>query len=91
MALAVPLSRFTSRVGGGSAFFVRQQVSFMAIRIMAFIFGAVFGAVGAIVAFWLQHSEIWWSIVGLAALVMGVLAALFGRKFLDTAISIWPS
>ena len=25
MALAVPLSRFTSRVGGGSAFFVRQQ------------------------------------------------------------------
>ena len=27
MALAVPLSRFTSRVGGGSAFFVRQQAS----------------------------------------------------------------
>ena len=27
MALAVPLSRFTPRVGGGSAFFVRQQVS----------------------------------------------------------------
>ena len=27
MALAVPLSRFTSPVGGGSAFFVRQQVS----------------------------------------------------------------
>ena len=25
MALAVPLSRFTSRVGGGSAFFVRQH------------------------------------------------------------------
>ena len=25
MALAVPLSRFTSRVGGGSAFYVRQQ------------------------------------------------------------------
>ena len=25
MALAVPLSRFTSRVGGGSAFFVRPQ------------------------------------------------------------------
>ena len=27
MALAVPLSRFTSRVGGGSAFFVRHQAS----------------------------------------------------------------
>ena len=25
MALAVPLSRFTSRVGGGSAFYVRPQ------------------------------------------------------------------
>jgi hypothetical protein len=25
LALAVPLSRFTSRVGGGSAFFVRRQ------------------------------------------------------------------
>ena len=25
MALSVPLSRFTSRVGGGSAFFVRRQ------------------------------------------------------------------
>ena len=30
MALAVPLSRFTPRVGGGSAFFVRpQQLHFM--------------------------------------------------------------
>ena len=29
MALAVPLSRFTSRVGGGSAFFVRQQAHAM--------------------------------------------------------------
>jgi hypothetical protein len=27
LALAVPLSRFTSRVGGGSAFFVRRQAS----------------------------------------------------------------
>jgi hypothetical protein len=28
LALAVPLSRFTSRVGGGSAFYVRQHESF---------------------------------------------------------------
>jgi uncharacterized protein YndB with AHSA1/START domain len=27
LALAVPLSRFTPRVGGGSAFFVRRQIS----------------------------------------------------------------
>jgi hypothetical protein len=27
LALSVPLSRFTPRVGGGSAFYVRQQVS----------------------------------------------------------------
>jgi len=27
LALAVPLSRFTSRVGGGSAFYVRHQAS----------------------------------------------------------------
>ena len=32
MALSVPLSRFTSRVGGGSAFFVRQHYTFMNIR-----------------------------------------------------------
>ena len=29
MALAVPLSRFTSRVGGGSAFFVRRHAHSM--------------------------------------------------------------
>ena len=33
MALAVPLSRFTSRVGGGSAFFVRHQDSFEIMRV----------------------------------------------------------
>ena len=31
MALSVPLSRFTSRVGGGSAFFVRHRLHFMRI------------------------------------------------------------
>ena len=30
MALAVPLSRFTPRVGGGSAFFVRHHLSYLA-------------------------------------------------------------
>ena len=63
----------------------------MMIRIIAFICGAAFGAGGALIAFWLQHSDIWWSIVGLAALVMGILAALFGRKFWETATGLWPS
>jgi hypothetical protein len=31
LALSVPLSRFTSRVGGGSAFFVRRLAHFMRI------------------------------------------------------------
>lgn len=61
------------------------------IRIISFFCGSIFGAVGAIIAFYFQNSDIWWSIVGLAALVMGLLAALFGRKFWETAVGIWPS
>lgn len=60
----------------------------MTVRIISFFCGALFGAGGAIVAFYLQHSDIWWSIVGLAALVMGVLAAIFGRKFWETAVGL---
>jgi len=32
LALAVPLSRFTPQVGGGSAFFVRQHYTFMKMQ-----------------------------------------------------------
>jgi len=32
MARSVPLSRFTSRVGGGSAFFVRRLLAFMSLK-----------------------------------------------------------
>ena len=32
MALSVPLSRFTSQVGGGSAFYVRPHYTFMKIK-----------------------------------------------------------
>ena len=35
MALAVPLSRFTSRVGGGSAFFVRLREFMTSLWIMS--------------------------------------------------------
>ena len=37
MALAVPLSRFTPRVGGGSAFFVRRLMKLLSIIICAFL------------------------------------------------------
>jgi hypothetical protein len=36
LALAVPLSRFTPRVGGGSAFFVRQQDAMKLTRLFLF-------------------------------------------------------
>ncbi len=63
----------------------------MTVRIIAFICGAIFGGGGALVALWLERSDVWWSIVGLAAVVMGLLAALFGRRFWDAAIGLWPS
>ena len=63
----------------------------MAIRIISFVGGALFGAGGAVVAFhFIEHSPVSWGIVGLAAGVMGMLAALFGRKFWETAIGLWP-
>ena len=37
MALAVPLSRFTSRVGGGSAFFVRRHHIMKTVRPILFV------------------------------------------------------
>jgi len=42
LSLAVPLSRFTSRVGGGSAFFVRNRTHAMKTFRIIFILGAVF-------------------------------------------------
>ena len=41
MALAVPLSRFTSRVGGGSAFYVRQHYTLMNDRILLALLGLI--------------------------------------------------
>ena len=47
MALAVPLSRFTSRVGGGSAFFVRPFLHAMKklFTILGVIFAVVIGII----------------------------------------------
>jgi hypothetical protein len=61
------------------------------IRLISFAGGALFGAIGAVVDFhYFEKSDIDWGIVGLAALVLGILAALFGKKFWDTAVGIWP-
>ena len=54
MALAVPLSRFTSRVGGGSAFFVRPHHTTMrrTLKFLLAAFGVfVLFAVGAVIYF----------------------------------------
>jgi hypothetical protein len=63
----------------------------MTIRLVSFAGGALFGAVGAVVGFhFIEHAPVDWGIVALASGVMGLLAALFGRKFWETAIGMWP-
>jgi hypothetical protein len=53
MALSVPLSRFTQRVGGGSAFFVRPQASILALASwLAKDFG---GSICADCQFWISE------------------------------------
>jgi hypothetical protein len=51
LALAVPLSRFTSRVGGGSAFFVRQhgaRITFELVGLAEVFGGSVLLPVGSV-------------------------------------------
>jgi hypothetical protein len=54
--------------------------------------GLLRGAVwsGAVAGFYFQRSDIWWSIAGLAVLVMGISAALFGWRVWETAVGLWP-
>jgi len=60
------------------------------LRLIMFSAGALFGAVPLLICYWWNSTEIDWRTVALAAGVMGVLAALFGKKFWETAISLWP-
>ena len=63
----------------------------MVIRVISFLCGGLFGTGGAVLVFrFVEHAPVHWGIVGLAAIVMGSLAALFGRKFWDTAVGLWP-
>ena len=62
----------------------------MVIRLISFVCGALFGATGAVIRFyWMEKTVVHWGIVGLAALVMGGLAALFGKKFWEIAGAKW--
>jgi hypothetical protein len=63
----------------------------MAIRVISFVGGGLFGAGGAVLIFlFVEHSPIHWGFVAVAAFIMGLLAALFGRKFWNTAVGLWP-
>ena len=71
MALAVPLSRFTSRVGGGSAFFVRPLRDFMRVMLadyqpggltsvfIMFGFGCIIAVclIGALITYLIKQKE----------------------------------
>ena len=80
MARSVPLSRFTSRVGGGSAFFVRQHMTFTELMsLMAFLTPLV----SSVDTGWRSHRGLGASIGFIVGLLLGVGCfyglRLFGR------------
>jgi membrane protein implicated in regulation of membrane protease activity len=90
LALAVPLSRFTSRAGGGSAFFVRHQKHIKNMKARDW-----FGLIIRVVGFLLLPYSAWylaWAVQGVftggyivAYLLQGVLFAVLGILFLCIA------
>ena len=71
MALAVPLSRFTPRVGGGSAFFVRPQVMIAHFSFLA-------ASVAIKVPDWVGYTILTAAVVALA--VVGILIYILLKK-----------
>jgi hypothetical protein len=59
-------------------------------RLAAFGAGSLIGALGTIVHSWFEYHEIYWWVVGLGALVFGLLAAIFGGKFFERVFLHWP-
>jgi len=57
LALSVPLSRFTSRVGGGSAFFVRRLTHHKNMKPLktGLIIGILHSAL-----YWASYGIVWW-------------------------------
>jgi hypothetical protein len=87
LALAVPLSRFTSRVGGGSAFYVRPLGYFMTNKtpqqrgsrwiwlvVGCTIFGALMSVREEFQSVWIRAG-----VAGCAGIVLGV-SLLYFRK-----------
>ena len=62
----------------------------MATRIISFFAAAFLGAGSTVLAFYLDNSDIWWSIVSIVALVMGVLAFWLGKLFWEHFGDIMP-
>lgn len=59
MALVVPLSRFTSQVGGGSAFFVMQKTENRSVArtVAAFFISPLLGMIASAIVVFIQHPE----------------------------------
>ena len=82
MALAVPLSRFTSLVGGGSAFFVRRMSTKMALTIWLLkIAWIIFVALVAI-----QVAIYGYTKNGIGGFFLGLVVGIFGGAMSAT---IW--
>jgi len=63
----------------------------MGTRIISFLAGAAFGAVCAMVVVHVGGDlRDNWGIVWLAATGMGLLSALFGKKFWELVLTLWP-
>ena len=60
------------------------------LRPIVFTAGALFGALPLLISHWGNDEEVVWQPVRLVAVVMGVLAALFGKEFWEDAIAHWP-
>ena len=90
MALAVPLSRFTSRVGGGSAFFVRPR------DIFRFELAGLAGDDLSSLVLMSQISEVSFGLARAgfarrANAARRVLRASFFMEFLSAATASWPN
>ena len=82
LALAVPLSRFTSLVGGGSAFFVRRMSTKMALTIWLLkIAWIIFVALVAI-----QVAIYGYTKNGIGGFFLGLVVGIFGGAMSAT---IW--
>ena len=88
MALAVPLSRFASQVGGGSAFFVRPLAH--AMKGTNNLIGGIVMCVFPTMIFFLPHGDLpVWVVVLLALFILCGVWAIISSIFRLDADSAW--